>query len=798
MKHLMMQTALAVMSLVALLLAQPTTAETIVSVTQITYDANSRIQCSAVRMNPGGYASLPADACTLGTEGSYGPDRITKISYDPASQITETDQGLGTSVQRAYSRYTYTTNGLKRSETDANGNLTLFSYDGFDRLQQVTYPSSTTPGTSSSNDYEWFTYDANGNRKSYRHRNGATIYYTYDALNREIFKDMPIWAGNTDGTSKDIYSGYDLQGHLLYARFGGSASTNTGITNVYDGLGRLLTATDAIGRPVTYSYNQAGARTKMTLPYVQASSTTYDYETYSLDNINRLLSLSYTAGTTTSTLFGQTYDNLGHRTNLYRGAVGATGAVVTTTYGHDGFGRLTGLYNDLASTAYDINWTFSTYNPASQIAAWNASSTSYDYKEVNNSVDSRTYNGLNQDAGIAGLTASCATAGAGYDCGGNLTSEGTGGRTLSYDAENRLLAVTGGSANLTLSYDPLGRLYIKTYGTTTDTYLYDGVNLIGEYTSGGTQRRRYVFGAGTDEPLVWFEGQTSASPRYLISNYQGSIIAYTNNTGTVQELYKYGPYGEPKGATDVDLWSGSRFRYTGQTTLPEANLYYYKARAYDPKYGRFLQTDPIGSKDDLDLYAYTGDDPVNRADPTGLESITAEIYQDYRDHGGKEGYETYWTRVSNSQEARRDFGAFTAVASAPFSLMGALEAGGTFIMARTAFATTEGSLAAAEGLGTEGLRRTMNGSITSIRNIITNNGTASDFLGAARESRGVVTGFDHVTEMKQSITGLEKAAESLAGSLKNPNLTSAARASLEGWKKAADTAIVQMTKMLQP
>ncbi|MFZ4768265.1 MAG: RHS repeat-associated core domain-containing protein, partial [Roseimicrobium sp.] len=40
-------------------------------------------------------------------------------------------------------------------------------------------------------------------------------------------------------------------------------------------------------------------------------------------------------------------------------------------------------------------------------------------------------------------------------------------------------------------------------------------------------------------------------------------------------------------------------------------------RVYDPIYGRFLQTDPVGTKDDLNLYAYVGNDPVNHTDPTG-------------------------------------------------------------------------------------------------------------------------------------------------------------------------------------
>jgi len=158
-------------------------------------------------------------------------------------------------------------------------------------------------------------------------------------------------------------------------------------------------------------------------------------------------------------------------------------------------------------------------------------------------------------------------------------------------------------------------------------YLHDRARIVEEQSPAGVTVAAYTYGNYIDEVLTMDRaGQTY----YYHQNGLWSATALGDSAAHVMERYAYDAYGHPtisEGAgipVPLNAWDtahsaiGSPLLFTGRQVDEEAGLYYYRARYYDSGKGRFLQRDPLGYVDGVNLYAYVTGRPTSSTDPLGF------------------------------------------------------------------------------------------------------------------------------------------------------------------------------------
>ena len=515
-------------------------------------------------------------------------DAITGFDYDPLNRLTKITNALAGITQYAY-------NGVDQlvSVTDPKSLITSYTVDGLDNQKQQISPDT---GTTNS------TYDAAGNLKTSTDARSKVSSYSYDALNRVTgvtFSDTTptlgylyddITLGNfgkgrltkiTDATGNTTYK-YDIQGRLIQK----TQTTGTVVKTIgygYDTVGRMSSMTYPSGKVLSYGFDVQGRIASMAVnavnlvsnityqPFGPAKSWTWSggpVQTRAFDLDGRQTSYPYSATGTVNL----TYD-LGNRIKNLTGTV-------AKTYGYDKLDRLTSYSNEIY--AYDADGNRSSHT---------VSATSYPYTYPSSS------NRLTSFTGPAARSYS-------YDASGNTLTTSSG-YAFTYDARGRMTNITTGSVNQ-YGINALGQRLTKAgtgyIGTQRYVYSEEG-KLLGEYDNTGATITEHVY--LQDMPIAAMK----AAGAYLVQtdqlNTPRAILGAANALVWKWDSDAFGVTAANENPSALGVFNYN-LRFPGQYYDKESAFHYNYFRDYNPKTGRYIESDPIGLLGGVNTYSYGG------------------------------------------------------------------------------------------------------------------------------------------------------------------------------------------------
>lgn len=550
------------------------------------------------------------------------PDGAEKrLLYDCCYSLLSTDErGLSRGYDRdangnaikeidaaaAAAELAYDGNNDLLSHRDRCGRLTRYRYNGARRLTEVLNALGQK---------QLFDYDHAGNLLSYQMEGGGATRFQYDRCHRRVAVSDPLGAAvslERDALGR-VVAQKGARGKVL-----GLAYDPDGLPEKifhdgremgrfrYDGGGNLIEAADETGT-VAFEYDECGRLQKIAYPDSLAVSCSWSaagpVETitypggltvrYSYDSRMRPAEISWPGG-----WVRYSYDPAGNLLREER----SNG--VTSSYEYDQNERMAALKH----AGEDDNFIERRYRRDAAGAILEEGG----FQPLAPPVDedfSFSCNPADQIAGSASFR---------YDADGNLTS--APGWEALYDAENRLVELTRGSAVRQYRYNSLGHRVESGVDGSLRRYGYDLTgNLLFE-AEGEVVRRCYLYSHHRPVALIDAAGES------LFYHYDqgGNTLALTGSGGEIAAAYAYSPFGlSVCSSEEVD----NPFTFSGAygAVNEGGGLYYMKKRFYSAAWGRFVQRDPLGLAGGTNSYVYGANNPLSHIDPDGTLVIEAWV-----------------------------------------------------------------------------------------------------------------------------------------------------------------------------
>ena len=198
------------------------------------------------------------------------------------------------------------------------------------------------------------------------------------------------------------------------------------------------------------------------------------------------------------------------------------------------------------------------------------------------------------------------------DASGNTLTGG--GRTNTWDSQNRLVQCVNGANTSSFVYGADGQRRQSTVNSATTDFVLDASMFIRERNHAtGVNTATYFVGARGPE---YRRDETTGQVRWYVYDGLGSVLGEVDPNGNITSSRKYDVYGLVRGGSNPGGTSSHKFvGQLGHPSEDNTGLIYMQARYCDPTTGRFISEDP--AKDGNNWTLYCDGNPINARDSTG-------------------------------------------------------------------------------------------------------------------------------------------------------------------------------------